>query len=470
MLPIGSTGAQLTLSYLVPGVSVDFSETTGGIWGSWADPTYHLTFDGELEIDVAVPDQTTIPLAVRALFHARNLQASTGNFFALLIDIEDSIWDLFTGQPGPSGSLADQNTVRSIPALQQLFAELSAGFALAAQLGFVQLGVQINTNPPAGTPPGPTVEFDLTHPFEPASVISNALAPPSQSLFPPVIGTGAPEVNADGQLVVNGSYFPAAQASALQITWTDTTPGFVAELEVQWGQVASGQTVPASPNQAKITRHGQYDGLNTFKTPTSMMLSSNTPYAFRVRDYDVTDFIAMDWSVWTVFTTAATDQIQLTLEPGSIFIGTAALQSDGTFWTTVTVPATVAPGSYELWAALAGQQMAETPIVIKAAGTSLDPVLQIIDPTTGIPFSAAAIVVGTSSVNVRGLNFPAGTVDLFVDSAGGTLLGAVPILLPGTPFMASVTWPYGVTGPHTVLAREGVLDASAPVYGENPAS
>ena len=110
--------------------------------------------------------------------------AIMGNFFALLIDIEDSIWDLFTGQPGPSGSLADQNTVRSIPALQQLFAELSAGFARRPNLVSCNWGCRSIPIRRRVRCQIPTVEFDLTHPFEPASVISNALAPPSQSLPP----------------------------------------------------------------------------------------------------------------------------------------------------------------------------------------------------------------------------------------------------------------------------------------------
>jgi hypothetical protein len=247
-LPPGTPAMQLTFSYSLPGVNLSFSETTSGIFGSWADPSYNLTFDAEIEIAIAVPNDTTIPLGAKAEFLAQNMQASAGNFFAVLIGIEDIISQWLSNQPiGSTGSrLQDQIIGINVPQLQQLFGELSSGFAAAAGFGFLQLGGQINTNPPPQTPPGNTVEFDLTHPFDAGPVVANALAPGVPSLFPPQIGTSAPEVNAGSQLGVNGTNFPAAQSNQLAITWTDTTSGNVAQSEAQWGLVPNGQPPPPS--------------------------------------------------------------------------------------------------------------------------------------------------------------------------------------------------------------------------------
>jgi hypothetical protein len=465
-LPPGTIGMQLTLTYSLPGFGVSFSETTSGIFGSWADPSYNLTFDGVIEISIGVPNDSFIPLGAKAEFLTTNMQASAGNFFAVVIGVEDIISEWFNNQPvgGSGSSLQDQIIGINIPQLQQLFSELSSGFATAATFGFVQLGVQINTNPPPQTPPGNTVEFDLTHPFDPGPVVTNALSPLLPSLFPPQIGTSAPEVDAGGQLGVTGNFFPAAQSSQLEITWTDTTSGSVTQSEVQWGPVPNGQAPPPQPIDKLIPRHGSFDNANNFTTPKG--LTPNASYAFRVRDYDVSSLIATDWSSWLVLTTQPTDQVQLVLSFNNTVIGFGTLQTDGTFSTTVIVPPSVPAGNYLLTAVLSGQTMAQTPITVVAENQPLAPVLQIVDPNTGIAYTSAAIVVGTLPVTTRGMNFSPGPVDFFVDTISGKSLGAATADQNGA-FTVTLTWPTAVTGPHNILAQQGILQATAAVFGEN---
>ena len=82
----------------------------------------------------------------------------------------------------------------------------------------MQLGVQVNPQPLLGAPEGNTVEFDLTHPFDPGPVVSNALSSGGPSLFSPLIALGVLVINAGFDLSVSGSFFPAAQSSQLIIT------------------------------------------------------------------------------------------------------------------------------------------------------------------------------------------------------------------------------------------------------------
>jgi hypothetical protein len=464
-LPPGTTGMQLTLSYFLSGFSVSFRETTSGIFGAWADPSYNLTFDGEIEINIAVPSESFIPIGAKAEFLTHNMQAGAGNFFALLIGLEDLISEWLNDQPiGSTGSsLQDQITAINIPALQELFTELSSGFAVAAKFGFIQLAPQINTNPPAGTPPGNTVEFDLTHPFDPGPVVTNAASAGGPSFFRPLIGTSVPQVHAGDPIGVTGTFFPPAQASQLTITWTDTTSGTVAQSEIQWGIAPNGQVPPPQPADVKIVRHGPFDNANVF---TAKGLLPNTPYAFRVRDFDVADFIATDWSAWAVFVTTASDQVQLLLnDANNTLLGNATVQGDGAFSTTVSIPANVAPGTYLLTALMSGQQMAQTIITVVAGGQALPPTLQVIDPITGIPFQAGIVVIG--QFTVRGANFNPGTVNFFIDTAGGTSLG-VTLADANGGFTTNLIWPVGQAGPHKVVAQQGALEATFAVFAEDP--
>jgi hypothetical protein len=165
--------------------------------------------------------------------------------------------------------------------------------------------------------------------------------------------------------------------------------------------------------------------------------------------------------------TQATDQVELVLNFNNTGIGFATLQADGTFSTTVTMPANAPPGTYMLSAILSGQQMAQTPITVVAANQSLPAVLQIINPNTGIAYTGTSRVVGTLPVTTRGSGFSPDAVNLFVDSTGGKNLGATMADQNGL-FTVTFTWPLGVTGPHNILAQQNATQATAPVYAENP--
>jgi hypothetical protein len=468
-LPPGVPAIQLTLSFQVPGFTANFSTTTGGIWGKWADPEYQLTFDGEIVISIAIAQDPRIPPVLAGTFWAHNLQGSASNFFAGWTGFWDTVWDFLTSQPGPNQPMGDQSQNVSGPLAPLLQGLLQIGPPLqqAFGYGFQLLGPVVTPTALPGATPGNTIELDLTHPVAVGPVISNALTGSGPSLFQAQIGVTPLQLHAGDQLGVMGSFFPAAQSTQLVVSWTDTTLGTVIKSELSWGPTAAQNVPPTNPTVVEITRHGEYDGANTYAAKN---LNPSSWYAFQVRDFDVPgfDLIASERSTWKYLQTAASDQVQLVLDYQNTVVGFGTMQSDGTFAATVIVPASIPAGTYVLWALLGGQQMAQASFTVVAPNTALQPTLQILSDT-GIPFTGAAIAVDTENLPLRGTNYSPGPVNLFVDSPSGASLGTATADSSGG-FTTSVTWPFGVNGPHAVVGQQGAAEASAQVFAENAAS
>ncbi len=220
-----------------------------------------------------------------------------------------------------------------------------------------------------------------------------------------------------------------------------------------------------------ISRNGRFDGKNTFTTPKN--LAPSTWYAFRVRDFDVQGIICTQWSAWTAFKTAATNQVNIEIDYSgtSVVIGSGLVGVDGTFGAFVQIPANVPPGVYLLRAVQAGATLAQTPITVVGQGQALPPILQIINPDTGLAYLGQAEAIGGYPITVRLQNFQAGQVSLYVDSASGISLGSVTVTGSG-PVSAVVTWPLGATGQHNLLAQQQqgnvTASASAAVFGQFP--
>ena len=477
-LPLGGSGTQLRLGYFVPGTTASFKVSTGDL-NPFPDPSYTLTFDAELEIEVDVFTDPRVPLWIRATFNATDLKLD-GDGWATFYQFVGVIATLLTGSPLPlvlqaftpaSPDLSDRTTPAQVP---DLLANVSTVFASVADAGFTELGVLVTSTPPYPAPSGNTVEIDLIHPADPGPQVSNALSPSGPTFASPQIGLSAKVVPAGGQDQVTGAYFPAAQSNRLAINWTNTTSGRLDHSEVQWG-ATSAHGVP--PPAAQI--HDETTQVHTF-TATGPDVMPGTWYAFRVREFDAEGQAATGWSVpavppppdpqpwdgiWTFLQTQATDQVELVL---SDVIGTATLQNDGTFVASVIIPATVPPGTYELSAILSGQVMAQTPITIIAKDQIPPPLLQVFDPRTGITYQNAAIVSGGNAVYLRGQGFTPGIVHLWVDRSGGTSLGTATAGQNGA-FTTQPLWPWSVTGAHNILAEDGSQQATAPVYAQYPA-
>lgn len=475
-LPPGTTGSQLTLQYALPGVRASFSDSGKSFLG--ADASYNLSFDATIEIAVAVPDATAVGMTARAELLTTNMQAGASNFAAVARGIEDLLSDWISGQPGQSGSLADQIISVYIAQLQQLFGQLSAGFAAASGYGFSDLKVLVNPNPPSDLPQGNTIEFGITVPFDHMTAVTNdgVLPPGTPNLLTPQLGTTAPQVLAGGSVGVRGNAFPTAQANQLVVSWQDTRlvntspsplplPGTVVQSELHWGSTTGAGVPPsaAATNDVKITRSGSLD--STF---TATGLAPSTTYAFQVRDFFIQNFLSTDWSAWSYFQTSETDEVQLVLDDGAnTVVGTTSLQTDGSLSATITVPTAETPGTYDLWAVLGGEKMAKATLTVVAPSQGLAPWVQFIDENTGDPLFGSVLLTCGQQTAVRGANFVPGKVDVFIDSASGTSLGQASVAFDGS-FTVSFTWPYFVVGMHNVHAQQPTVQADAPLYAEMP--
>ncbi|HEX9032500.1 MAG TPA: fibronectin type III domain-containing protein, partial [Streptosporangiaceae bacterium] len=437
-LPPGIDGTVLWLEFSLGRVTATFKVAP---LPGLPDGSFDLSFDLEIDVAVIVPSDPTVPLLIWPVVNqisqmqilTSNFLVVPANFWAGFYTVAKMLGSLLEGNGLPNSSPADSRDLMDVPLqMSLLFGTLSGGFARAAQLGFTQMGVRINTGPQPPAPAGNTVEIDLTHPADPGPLLQNALVPPGPVFLPPQIGLTTPAVPAGSQVGVNGSSFAPGQASVLMITWTDTTSGTVAKSEVRWGPTPSPGMPPAQPAEVTIDR-ASHD--NTF---TATGLDPGTEYAFLVRDFDADGCVATGWSVpasltpaepqpwdgtWTFLRTQATDQVDLVLSYQATDLGTATLQTDGTFAVQVTVPASVPPGTYLVSAMLAGQPMAQAPITVLAPGEAPPPVLQVIDSYSNLPFQGTATVVGGVPVDLRGQNFTPGTVHLWVDAVGGTSMG-----------------------------------------------
>jgi hypothetical protein len=483
-MPPGTTATQLTLSYLVPGVTFSYSVSSGTLGGvlnfggTWTDPSYNAGFDGELELDIAVPSDPTVPLAINGQFHVNNINGGPSNVWAWSDAISTALWDLFTFQWSslPSGNLGDSTVPLTVADLPALIGQLSTGFSLAATLGFTQLAVRIDTNPALPAPPGNTVEFDLTHPADPGPQLAGGPAP---SFFHPGIGLSAPAVPAGSTVDVTGVNFPTAPATQLEVRWNDTTTGSVTASEIMYGECPALGVAPPNPLTVQISRSqpgGSY--VATGLTPGAI-------YGFLVRDLDLFGLAATAWSVpaaspppnppwsgvWTFLETQQTEQVLLVLSAGPTNLGSATLTAAGTFSAPgLLVPSSVPPGHYTISALLSGQELASKQIQVLAQGVTPPASLQRIDPTTGLPYDFATMVVANVPVTLHGQSFTPGPVTLWVDAIGsGTKLTTVSATPSGGTvggFTTTVPWPFLALGPHEIIAVEGAEQASTPVFAE----
>jgi hypothetical protein len=93
-------GSQLSLSFSVSGIQVNFSAPSdvllvlagflGIFGGSAATPTWKFSFDGQLNIYLAVPSDASVPMGFNVEFVANNISALTPTNFAAGL-----VWPIF---------------------------------------------------------------------------------------------------------------------------------------------------------------------------------------------------------------------------------------------------------------------------------------------------------------------------------------------------------------------------------------
>jgi hypothetical protein len=492
LLPSYIPASLLNLSYRLSGFSGNFK-----VYGF---AQYNYSFDGSVDIYVAIPhDPRQIPGAV-GYFNVSNASVSQGNFGAWVVQ---AFVDVLTGVLGASpigqwthvnaGSLTgaqtqadgSQDVTGSLQTLFSLLQNLWPAFAQAEPYGFSMLVPEVVGGLP-GAPAGSTVTLALIHPVADPPVISLIGALTGSSFLAAQVGASPAQGHPGDLISVTGIDFPGPRATTLSIEWSDTSLT-VSESVVLWGvmtNIAAGTaplagTAPPAIATTTISRAGRYDGKNQFTPP--LLLQPDSWYGFQVQDFDLVlnnDVVSTQPSKWTYFQTSASDQIELALDGGLLPGAAPTLRSDGTFTASMTVP-DISPGVHVLTAALDGQARAHTNVTVIGAGDPVPPTLQIIDPATGWPFPGSVSLITPAVLRVLGTYFAPGAVALYLDLPTVAVKGSPSTAIatatatsnpPGTPATFTVDVPIpAVVGNHVVTAKQGSSEPTAPFYGQRPA-
>jgi hypothetical protein len=507
-----ATATQLILKYQLPGFSGSFKlhagstpEIVGGVAGgllgllagqpalgagigialgaSAGDPTIKFSFDATIGVAIAIALNPMVAPGALATFEVTNFKLSpSGTSANLAMDALNAL-DWLKGQPNlldETQDLPAQNITAQISGLLGPLQQISASLGQAMYFGFMTLVPTVTPTALSPAPSGNTVELDLTHPVDPPPIVQTGPASGPLLPAPTWIQASPAELPAGDNLTVSGGSFPPAQATQLVFEWGDTTSGSVMQSMVKWGQTTQPGVPPANPIALPpIARAGADDGDNQF---TATSLQPSTWYGFQVQDFDVyfpelavPVVIGTPPSEWAYLETTATDQVQIVLtgpatpsDPagGTVTwpLGSVTIQQDGSLpQTGFQIPTGVTPQTYTLAAILNGQPLAQTQVVIEAAGTVMSPQLQVGGATLG----TTAMVSPGEAVSVQGFYFDAGEVDLYVNSSSGQLLGSVNVGSSGS-FTTSVVWPGSgpdaAPDPFVIAALEnGTTPVTAPV-------
>jgi hypothetical protein len=459
-LPSGELGHQLTLSYLLPGIVVNFKTTTDSIFGSWADPDLNLSFDGEYLVEIVVPDKSSVPLAINTEFLTHNMTGSAGNALTsveiVFKGLIDDMGALLSGNSFPLSPLNQPDHSLAAP-VPDLFASLANSFVSAGQAGFTELNVIVDKNPPPGNPPGNTVELILTHPFNPSPGMQMDHGP-----WTPQLVISPLQLYPGDTLTIKGSYYPPPRATKASF-WAApiNAAGQTNPVEVQWGVDVFNPILPFKPKTQQFTR--DFSGQITITG-----LAPSTRYSIRFRTYDVEGFIASGWSTRASFTTSATDQVQLAIQDASHSPATVAATVPA-FTAQLVIPTTETPGTYKIESTVPGQaSILSPPFTVIPRGTPLSPTLQMLD-SNGVPMDHEIEVDPRETYMFLGKNFQVGWVDLYRD----TISAATHVTRAWADhtgmFKVGVQFPDAgrSVGEHFLVAVGGLFEAKAGVeyYG-----
>ena len=459
LIPLGSltnpNASQLVLlSYQLTGFTVLFSVTTPFTGGLIPDPDYRLTFDVEFFVSIVIPLGVG-PLTSLASFNVENASIDADNIIALAGDTILSAINFLSGQPtsifqGAEGEIdTSTNATGSVGPFNSMLSALSAFWSVASgTFGFNQLIGFIDSQP--------ALNFQFIHPVDAAPVLTNGADSPVPSLFHPQLGASAPVVKAGDSLGVTGLYFPPGLSSQLVITWTDTTSGHVTQSDISWGPSGGPPRLDSKPRSFD-------DNRNVF---IASGLPASTSFTFSVRDQDF--LTETPFSDPLTLTTQPTDLVELSIGPASgglrRTIGSALLTLSGSFTAIVVIPADLTDGLYLISAALAGDVLATTGVRVVAAGGTVPPTLEAIDPATNLPEQS---IVEGESLMLRGAGFRPGEVTITIDTPAGQALGVVTADSTGS-FQSAFRWPLGVVGQRKALAEQStggpLLSASTDLF------
>ena len=133
-----SSGSVLELTFDAHSNQTTFTSTTNSILGSWADPTFHVTYDLDLTIDLSLPyNLTTGKVTATAKATTSNVTVSTDN---VLVGLADLFGSNIPKQIAEGINGQQQNLSSIVPT-----GLLNSAFQLEAAQGYTHLISSLNS-------------------------------------------------------------------------------------------------------------------------------------------------------------------------------------------------------------------------------------------------------------------------------------------------------------------------------------
>ncbi len=116
-LDTSGANPRLAFQYHVGGNTIDFTTTTNSLFGSWADPTFHISYDLTINVNLALPSTLTptgssVTATASAVVSgvtvtSPNVLVAIANFFGT--NIPQKIYDQFNGHTEDLSGMVDTN-------------------------------------------------------------------------------------------------------------------------------------------------------------------------------------------------------------------------------------------------------------------------------------------------------------------------------------------------------------------------
>lgn len=471
-------GNELNLAYLLTNNRVDFAVSTPITCRSGHgtpfcpnDPRFNVTFATEIVTVLRAPDLCHI-VADGSTVYTQSVVIDDKNVSGAVAVLLDG---LFFGH--------------QFPAAEQGIAASTSQSAVGFDAPFKELrdnGACTGTNTLAARELAPFADFEviidlrlgvifrLGH----VGIVTPALYPPSvgpfsqPTFFRPMIATPQPIVIAGNPVEVTGQYFPPFfnLATALPIGLQHGGYGpkamsvsgvcFRGLTVVDWGRTGDPTTFVLLPGDA------QGNCANSFYP---MGLMPSTTYQFRARDCD-----SVTCSPWSPFLKARTSpvdpapgRVTLTLDGGTP-LGVTTVTQQGTFDTTITIPAGTTVGTHIIHAV--GRDLkADVAIEVRSpggGGKASILMVGVLKGETGCPNHPLTSTQTDYGFTLFGAGFPAaaGAVTIHLDTAGGSSLGVGTVRPDGSFCQVMAGVPAAQAGNHTLVAvQSGAVKAQTNV-------
>jgi hypothetical protein len=481
-LLVKQVGSTMTLAYLMTKNSVYFTSTSkysckndNGTPFCPNDARFTVRFAAEILIAIRTPSLCQLIAepngtvnVVAASFEAHNAAADAAK--------------LVSGQKFVAGEVALTNTVRSMQLpIDDSFKELRMSDACMGKTPGVSRLLSAFSDLETVIDLRQGVILRASHvgiaaPTLDAPNSDGAKAPTVPSFYRPMISTAQPIVTAGNTVQARGQYFPMNSnlATVVPVSLQHGNYGGRSSVgaclggatEFGWRHAGGAFQVLRLQGDARGNCAASYSATN---------LTPNTSYQFRARDCD--PITCSPWSKALTSTTAKTDaskdnKVALSLDRGEN-LGTTTVNPNGTFETSITIPAGTSAGAHTIHATngdanaeVTIRVAASTPLAMSKASIMM---VGLLKGETGCPNHPITSTQTDDSFMLFGSGFAMGSVTIRLDSVSGATLGAAPVRLDGSICQRINSVSGDKAGPHTIVAvQNGSVAAKAAVTFVQP--